>query len=202
MHFPSCNTVFSTQVRHLGLLGPQLLQDWSQAKGKENPSEEINNEQREQRKSVPSTSTVGINIVITFLAAQLRSVSLIQNVLYSQLKENSISIHWTKHNKYSEAHLPVCPSRPLLQHTISFDAPVLIRTHKEKAARYLSVSVAWGSPQTEIIGPSPYLSNEGNDILVGKVQIKQKQDLVQGVGMSRGTQSVVPNDSCGARTMA
>ena len=95
-----------------------------------------------------------------------------------------------------------CWSRPLLQHTISFDAPVLIRTHKEKAARYLSVSVAWGSPQTEIIGPSPYLSNEGNDILVGKVQIKQKQDLVQGVGMSRVTQSVVPNDSCGARTMA
>ena len=94
-----------------------------------------------------------------------------------------------------------CWSRPLLQHTISFDAPVLTRTHKEKAVRYLSLSVAWGSPQTEIIGPSPYLSKEGNDILVGKVQIKQKQDLV-GVGISRGTQSGVPNDSCGARTMA
>lgn len=103
MHFPSCNTVFSTQVRHLGLLGPQLSQDWSQAKGEENPSEKINTEQSKLRKSVLSTSTVGINIVITFLAAQLRSVSLIQTFLYSQWKENSISIHWTKHNKYSEA---------------------------------------------------------------------------------------------------
>lgn len=40
MHFPSCNTVFSVQVRHLGLLGPQLLQDWSQANGEEKATRE------------------------------------------------------------------------------------------------------------------------------------------------------------------
>ena len=63
---PSCNTAFSAQERHLGLRGPQLLQDGSQAKEEENPSQKVSSEPREQSSLFFRTSTVGIDIVISF----------------------------------------------------------------------------------------------------------------------------------------
>lgn len=80
MHLPSCNIVFSAQVRHRGLLEPQLLQDGSQAKGKENPSEKVNSQPREQRSLFFKTSTVGINRVISFFGCSAEFCLLDSNI--------------------------------------------------------------------------------------------------------------------------
>lgn len=108
MHVPSYNTAFSAQVRHLGLLGPQLSQNWSQAKGEENSSEKVNSEPMEQKSLFITTSTVGIDIVISFSNCSTEFCFLDSNIskdlhfLSPQLKNQRI-IHWTKHNKYSGA---------------------------------------------------------------------------------------------------
>lgn len=96
MHLPSCKTAFSAQVRHLGLLGPQLSQDWSQAKGEENPSEKVNSEPMEQKSLFITTSTVGIDIVISFSDCSTEFCFLDSNIsknlhyLPSQLKNQRI----------------------------------------------------------------------------------------------------------------
>lgn len=78
MHVPSCNTVFSAQVRHLGLLGPQLLQDWSQANGKEKSHQRKVTVSKTGVTSLFLVSRVGTSISWSpSLAACKSSVSLI-----------------------------------------------------------------------------------------------------------------------------